>query len=42
MEKVAPGTAFLPKVGANIVDLNHGQFMEGVPLAWRWNYPTPL
>jgi hypothetical protein len=41
MEKVAPVTAFLTKVVANIVDLNQGQFMEGVPLAWRWDYPTP-
>ena len=30
MDKVAPGTAFLLKVAANIADLNRGQFMEDV------------
>ncbi|MFC7298025.1 hypothetical protein [Herminiimonas aquatilis] len=29
MEKVAPETAFLPKVAVNIADLNQGQFKHG-------------
>jgi hypothetical protein len=29
MEKLAYGTAFLPKVAANIADLNQGQFVLG-------------
>jgi len=39
MDKVAPGTAFLLKVAANIADLNRGQFIESPPIAESWNYP---
>jgi hypothetical protein len=40
MEKVVAGTAFLLKVGPNIVDLNRGQFVLAAPTVMRRNYPT--
>lgn len=40
MEKVAPGTAYLPKVAVNIADLNRGQFKRGEAAVLCWNYPT--